>query len=629
MTPSSAADCVTGDMMLPDVLRVHPKVRVVFDRYGLRGCGGPLGPAESVAYFARAHGVDIVALLDELNEGVRDPDSLPALEEQASKHPMDELADTIYRGFFKAAIVVILTAGAVWGAVLLLRIGFSGSFTTISIHDINAHGHAQIFGWVGLFVMGFAYQAFPRIKHTNLWRPDLANMTFFLMVFGIFARAIGEPLFKTPMMREFAIAGGMAEIAAIALFIAIIVNTFRQSGKPYEGHDVFILLALAFFLIQACGDLALMYGTTAAISREALLSLVATYQVPLRDVQIHGFAMFMILGVGIRMIPALFGFPSPSRRLVRTCLILLTVAVVGEVVFFILMRRTGDRAMAFGWVGSVILLAGATIALTHRWVRRPRQGEWDRSSKFVRASMIWLGLSMMMLVLLPVYMQWLLPAIGSASRSGQEAIAMGFSHAYFGAVRHAITVGFISLMILGMAAKIVPTLCGVDVRRLGSLWLPFVLVNVGCFMRVGFQVTTDFAEWAFPLAGVSGVIEVAGIGIWSVHLWRIMAGWKPAPQIDTQKPTRLTADHTVGRIVEWFPQTLPMLLAKGFAPLANPIIRKTMARTITVRTAASHQGLDVDELLSELNRVAFGPGSPPPASEAGGKDVGLLVLPQT
>jgi len=102
---------------------------------------------------------------------------------------MDELGDSIYRRFFKAGIVVILTAGAVWGAVLLLRIAFTGSFTALSIHEINAHGHAQIFGWVGLFVMGFAYQAFPRMKHTSLWRPDLANMTFYLMVFGVFARA--------------------------------------------------------------------------------------------------------------------------------------------------------------------------------------------------------------------------------------------------------------------------------------------------------------------------------------------------------------------------------------------------------------------------------------------------------
>jgi hypothetical protein len=166
-------------------------------------------------YFAHAQGVDVRQIVDELNAAIQDPDSMRSEEQIPAGDRLDELADTIYRRFFKAGIVVIMTAGAVWGAILLLRIGFKGSFTALSVHEINAHGHAQIFGWVGLFVMGFAYQAFPRIKHTSLWRPDLANMTFYLMVFGVFARALGEPLFHLPMFRWLAVTANLAEIVAI------------------------------------------------------------------------------------------------------------------------------------------------------------------------------------------------------------------------------------------------------------------------------------------------------------------------------------------------------------------------------------------------------------------------------
>ena len=35
--------------------------------------------------------------------------------------------NALYRPFFRAGILVVLTAGAVWGAYLLLRIGWSGS----------------------------------------------------------------------------------------------------------------------------------------------------------------------------------------------------------------------------------------------------------------------------------------------------------------------------------------------------------------------------------------------------------------------------------------------------------------------------------------------------------------------
>jgi quercetin dioxygenase-like cupin family protein len=44
---------------------------------------------------------------------------------------------------------------------------------------IHAHAQAMISGWVGLFVMGFAYQSFPRFKNTTLWRPELANLSFY------------------------------------------------------------------------------------------------------------------------------------------------------------------------------------------------------------------------------------------------------------------------------------------------------------------------------------------------------------------------------------------------------------------------------------------------------------------
>jgi hypothetical protein len=110
------------------------------------------------------------------------------------------------------------------------------------------------------------------------------------------------------------------------------------------------------------------------------------------------------------------------------------------------------------------------------------------------------------LLLLPLYQFALLPALASES----AATKSGFSHAYYGAVRHAITVGFVSLIIVGAAAKVVPTLKGVDVRRLSSLWSPFLLLNIGCTLRVVGQVATDLTTSAFPFAGVSGCMEVRG-----------------------------------------------------------------------------------------------------------------------
>jgi hypothetical protein len=168
----------------------------------------------------------------------------------------------------------------------------------------------------------------------------------------------------------------------------------------------------------------------------------------------------------------------------------------------------------------VLLFAGCAAALVWNWKVFGQTREADRSLKFVRAAYAWLFVSLAMLVALPVYQFAVLPAINPDA----GAVKMGFSHAYYGATRHAITVGFVSLMIVGVAAKVVPVLRGYHPKELPGLWVPFVLINVGCALRVVGQTATDWADWVFPLAGTSGVLEVTGLAVWGAHLARLMLG---------------------------------------------------------------------------------------------------------
>ena len=79
----------------------------------------------------------------------------------ATARETPEIADTIYRRYFLAGIAVVLSAGATWGAWLLWTIGLGGSFRAVSVHAINAHGEAQIFGWVGLVHHGVRLPGVP------------------------------------------------------------------------------------------------------------------------------------------------------------------------------------------------------------------------------------------------------------------------------------------------------------------------------------------------------------------------------------------------------------------------------------------------------------------------------------
>lgn len=617
------------ETLIPQLLQETPQSRAVLDRYGLRGCGGRLGPMESLGYFARAHEIPLDSLLAEVRAAVQRPVAAPTLKILDTPEPQP--ADAIYRPFFKAGIAVVLTLGAAWGAYLLLRIALSGQFTAVNLHDVNAHGHAQIFGWVGLFVMGFAYQAFPRFKHAALAWPQLAFATLWMMLVGLVVRSVAQP-----MVGSFAwtwwpvLAASVLEILAIGLFAAIVLETWRRSGKPLAFYDWYIVSALFWFVVQAVYESVYLAATLNAAG-EQLVALVMTWQPALRDIQIHGFALLMILGVSQRIFHHFYGLHEPNPKLSRTVLFVLNAAIIGEVVGLVLNGMV-DHVWARLWYGSAVVLAGATVVLVRSWHIFSRTDERDRSLKFLRAAYVWLFISLAMLVALPVYQQGFL-AVWAADSS---AARIGFSHAYYGAIRHAITVGFVSLMIVGVASKVVPTLNGIHARFLSPLWAPFVLINLGCSLRVIGQTATDFSGGAFPVAGVSGLFEVTGLALWSVHLWLIMSGHarlrkgRPhAPSVVLPVDGRpIESRHTVGAVLERHPELLDVFVEFGFTTLTNPQFRNTIAQVVTLEKACRRMGVDLAQFLETLNHARDGVPHSGCASACCGADHAHETVPQ-
>lgn len=607
------------DTMIPDLLRAAPHVRPILDRYGLRGCGGPLGPAETIGYFARAHEVNIAPLLKELQDNLQPgAPKLPLLDV-----PQPQPGDAIYRPFFKAGIAVVLSLGAVWGAYLLLLIASTGNFSSAGLHDVNAHGHAQIFGWVGLFVMGFAYQAFPRFKHTSLACPGWALASLWMMLGGIIARSVAQPAALASTLAWWtAVVASVVEVAAIVLFVAVLAVTWKRSGKPLAFYDHYIIAALGWFVVQAVYESWYLVATLMA-EGEALLTLVATWQPALRDIQIHGFALLMILGVSQRIFHHFYGFREPDRRVSLKALAWINLAVVGEVLGLVLMRM-GGHAWAILWYASVLVLTVAVIRLVRSWGIFSAPADSDRSLKFLRTAYGWLFISLAMLVALPAYqcglLAWLAPTSGAAE--------LGFSHAYYGAIRHAITVGFVSLMIVGVAAKVVPTLNGIRGDALSPLWGPFVLINLGCSLRVVGQTLTDLNALAFPVAGMSGMLEVTGLALWGVHLWLIMNGRarlrRPVTSAALRPGEPIEKQHTVAAVLDCYPALLATFVEAGFDMLANARMRNTLARVVTVEKACRHKGVDLDALLERLNRAR---GSTPSEPRQSNEHAALATLP--
>jgi hypothetical protein len=585
---------VTGETTLPDLIRRFPSARSVLDRYGLRGCGGPEGPRETLAWFARLHGVPLDQLLRELGEAAGCCESTPV--------SVPSRADTIYRPFFLAALAVVLTLGCSWGAINLFLIGLRRDFAAVDYSWVLAHGNAMVFGFVGLFIMGFAYQAFPRFKHSALARPAVAFSTLPLMLAGILLVTAGHLLAPRRGFLILGILGGLLQLASVALFCRVLHETFVRAARR-EVYDRFVISSGLWFLMAAAATPAVFWLFESAPTREQFLRRVAALNVPYRDVQLLGVAVMMILGVSLRFLPHAYGFREPSAAWRRFLLWGVNGAVASSAGMFLTAMLTGRMEWLAGpQIASLVLLAAALgTPRQYRLFGPVPQAERDRGLKFIRAAYAWFMIATAMLAITPVYDLWIYkPLTGAASP---------FSHAFFGAYRHALTVGFVTLMIVGVSAKVVPTLCGLDLKQLPPLRTVFLLLNLGNALRVASEIASDYTVRAYPLMGASGFLEVAGLSLWAADLVRCMRRGmqlerQPLSETAQASPLLLGPQTRVADVLARYPESLEIFVRHGFAPLRNPVLRRTMARVVTLEQACRREGVDLARLLAELRALA-------------------------
>jgi len=493
---------ITGNTSVEEIVKLCPGARRIFDEHGLKGCGGVHGPSESLGFFATVHQADLDELLQEINAEMENPSAQPYIYKET-------LQDYIYRGFFKAGVAIVLTVGCLWGAINLLQIALGKNFLQLRLlSSIHAHAHAMIFGWVGMFVMGFAYQSFPRFKNTTLWGPGLANLSFYLLGAGIIAGMAAEMLL--PAAISFVLGGlsGAAEIAAVVTFMLVLYRTARQSIEPHNPYEKFIASSFLWFLMGTILEVLFFFAKATAHSENDLIMRIALIDGPLRDIQLLGFAALIIAGVSQRFVPHVYGLGQPDHDRQTLIFWLINGSLLLNIVGYVMLLTTHEPYFAIALELAYLLMPvwAVLLAVQIGVFRKPTQP--DRTFKCVRAAYVWLVIACGMMLFFPLY--------GTLTQQV-------FSHTYMGAHRHAFTVGFISMMILGVSSRVVPILAGIDAKHMNSLWAPFLLFNVGCAGRVVLQILTDFVpSVAYPLIGFTGFIELSALLWWGIELWRTM-----------------------------------------------------------------------------------------------------------
>lgn len=430
-----------------------------------------------------------------------------------------------YRPFFITALIVMLSSGAAWGCWFLWQIAVSGKVTGVSLHAINAHAQTVIYGFLGLFIMGFAYQAFPRLWKHSLFAPALAKPVLAMTVTGMILLAMAELHSGNPLAMGMVTVGGVLQFMGVGTFVVQLVKTFQLGRTPLLATTATILVAAGFFLLSTVLSTWHTYNLITTQTKYEAIYFTSVYQPSLRYIQLHGMTLLMILGVASRLLPSFFTIARPSERKMWIVLIAITVAVLGESAIFITFRLTENPKIAAFLLIPWLVLLISCASLVWSWkLWRPLQdesGRIERMGKFVRIAFAWLIVSLVMTIAQPLW---------------SHMVGTYFSHAWYGASRQAFTVGFATMMIIGFTARVVPNLNGVFPNTLPSLRGVFILLNVGLTLHLLGQVCTDLTPLAARVLPIAGIMQWIAFAVWSAHLlWCIRQGRRSVPAPDAAK----------------------------------------------------------------------------------------------
>ncbi|HEX3104739.1 MAG TPA: NnrS family protein [Terriglobales bacterium] len=392
--------------------------------------------------------------------------------------------------YIVTGVIFMLLPGTFLGVWNLIKISSREAAESISPAWIQAHGHAQLFGWVGTFILGIGFYSIPKLRKLKPFALWQAWMCWGLWTIGVVIRWLSN-IYPWHWRILVPLSAAM-ELVAFLLFFRAVASHRSSAGtpKPWEAW-IFVVIAATLGLLaslvlnlSACIQLALNANSPAFPHEfDQRYLLVSTW----------GFLVPMVWGFSSRWLTVFMGL-RPLRSVVL--LVALALNTVGVIAGFI------EHYVAAG----VLLLAGAVTAIAairffEPAARAPKTINVHRSFPlFIRIAYAWLLV---------------------AAALGICASLMNDAPGVWGASRHALTVGFIAAMIFCVGQRVLPSFCGMRILWSTRLMLiMLVLLMAGCTLRVVSELLAyqDYAKWAWNVLPVSALIELAAVVLFAINL---------------------------------------------------------------------------------------------------------------
>jgi hypothetical protein len=405
--------------------------------------------------------------------------------------------------YISTGLFLMLLPGTFLGVWNLLAISSRRAANSVSPAWIQAHGHAQIFGWIGTFILGIGFYSLPKLRRVHTFELSVEWVTWGLWTSGVTLRWLTN-IYQWHWRVFLPLSAALELVAFVIFFRTVSRHRPQHSGKEKLEEWIFVVIAGSVGLLLT---LLVNLGATLFLARSGTSPEVpASFDQSLLVLETWGFLVPFVWGFNAKWLPIFLGLrPVKGRAL------LLAVALNSLGVLVAFLSRTR--------VAALFLLAGITFAAyalgLFEWPERPPKVKGAHSSfpSFVRIAYV-----------------WALVAAGL----GIWAASMGRSQGIWGASRHALTVGFLATMVVAIGQRVLPAFVGM--RALFSAKLMFaalLLLTAGCMLRVSSELLAyeGFFRPAWSWLPLSAVTEMIAVTVFAINLFLSFVGGSPSGSV--------------------------------------------------------------------------------------------------
>lgn len=400
----------------------------------------------------------------------------------------DQRLSRLLMSYIATGLLFMLLPGTFLGVWNLLSIASERSLSSLSPAWIQAHGHAQIFGWIGTFIIGIGYYSLSKIGAIPVFAISRGYLSWVLWTAGVTLRWTANiSLWHWRILLPLS---ALAELTAFLIFFRTVSG---HRSAPRKGIQSWMLLVIAstvaflfllLFNFATCAWLGFSADSPSfPHPLDQRFLVLATWGVP----------VVAIWGFNARWLPAFMGLKPASEKGLRISLVVCAVGVIASQFEYL--------PLAF----ALLLLASATATVWLNIFEHPAQpalllGVHRSFSTFLRTAYVWL---------------WVAATLSFCATIGDR------NGGIWGASRHALTVGFLAGMIFVIGPRILPAFSGG--RRLYSpmlMLLSCTLLNLGCLLRVSSEIPAYEGLWrgAWQVLPVSAIVEMTAVSLFALNL---------------------------------------------------------------------------------------------------------------